>query len=133
MNVFIDTNLFLRYFEQLDSAVDFMEKLKVNSKKYFVPSVVVNEVGWTLSRFYKLGKVEVIKHIERMLNVDKFVVVYDYDVKAAVEQYKTSSVKLNDCYIWSYMKSGDQIVSYDQDFDKLPGIKRIEPKALFQK
>ena len=50
--------------------------------------------------------------------------------KIYLHLYKTVNIKLNDCLIWSFMEKDDQIVSFDKDFDKLPRIKRVEPKDL---
>jgi predicted nucleic-acid-binding protein len=121
MRNFIDTNVFLRY---------FLDKVREDKEEYWVPSVVLNEISWMLTNNYKINKQEVIGFIESILAADKFKVVYGYSFPNALNQYKKTNIKLTDCMIWSYMKPDDQIVSYDHDFDKLPGIKRIEPKDL---
>lgn len=130
MRVFIDTNVFLRYFDNLESAVSFMNGVKKGKNDYCVPSVVINEVAWTLTKLYGLKRDDLVMFVEGILAVDKFKIVYGYDFPNAIRQYKLTNVKLTDCMIWSYMEQGDQIISYDKDFDKLPGIKRVEPKDL---
>jgi len=127
MKIYIDSNVFLRGFEELESAVNFFNKVKGGDVEYIVPSVVINEVGWILGKFYKLSRPEVVDYLERILNTAKFEIKYKYDIRKAIEVYKNINIKLYDCYVWSYMDEGDVIVSYDRDFDKLPGIKRIEP------
>lgn len=130
MRTFIDTNVFLRYFDNLKSAVGFMNGVKSGEGDYYVPSVVVNEVAWTLTKLYGLKKDSIVTFVEALLAVDKFKVVYEYSIPNAIRQYKLTNIKLTDCMIWSYLDEGDRIVSYDKDFDKLPGIRRIEPKDL---
>jgi len=130
MRTFLDTNILLRYFEEMEVLVDFMKKVSSKKDTYFIPSLVLNEISWTLQRFYKVPKSKVIIFMESILAVDNFKVIYKYDFANALHLYKTVNIKLNDCLIWSFMEKDDQIVSFDKDFDKLPRIKRVEPKDL---
>ncbi len=130
MKTFLDTNILLRYFEEMNVVVDFMMLVSKSSKTYVLPSVVISETAWTLQKFYKIPKEKVIKFVESIIAVDKFKIIYKYNFPNALYLYKNVNVKLTDCMIWSFMDKGDQIVSFDKDFDKLPGIKRVEPKDL---
>jgi len=130
MRTFLDTNILLRYFEEMEVLVDFMKKVSSKKDTFFIPSLVLNEISWTLQRFYKVPKSKVIIFMESILAVDNFKVIYKYDFANALHLYKTVNIKLNDCLIWSFMEKDDQIVSFDKDFDKLPRIKRVEPKDL---
>jgi predicted nucleic acid-binding protein len=131
MTRWIDTNVFLRYLEKTDSAVNFMEKVRNGGEYYNVPSVVINEIAWVLESLYRLEKSQVIDYLTRLLAVNKFKIIYKGDWQSALNRWKLSSIKLTDWYIWSYMLDGDEIVSYDKHFDKMPGIKRIEPGDLY--
>lgn len=130
MRTFLDTNILLRYFEEMEVLVDFMKKISSKKDTFFIPSLVLNEISLTLQRFYKVPKSKVIIFMESILAVDNFKVIYKYDFANALHLYKTVNIKLNDCLIWSFMEKDDQIVSFDKDFDKLPRIKRVEPKDL---
>lgn len=130
MRTFLDTNILLRYFEEMEVLVDFMKKVSSKKDTFFIPSLVLNEISWTLQRFYRVPKSKVIIFMESILAVDNFKVIYKYDFANALHLYKTVNIKLNDCLIWSFMEKDDQIVSFDKDFDKLPRIKRVEPKDL---
>lgn len=130
MRTFLDTNILLRYFEEMEVLVDFMKKVSSKKDTFFIPSLVLNEISLTLQRFYKVPKSKVIIFMESILAVDNFKVIYKYDFANALHLYKTVNIKLNDCLIWSFMEKDDQIVSFDKDFDKLPRIKRVEPKDL---
>jgi len=114
----------------MEVLVDFMKKVSSKKDTFFIPSLVLNEISWTLQRFYKVPKSKVIIFMESILAVDNFKVIYKYDFANALHLYKTVNIKLNDCLIWSFMEKDDQIVSFDKDFDKLPRIKRVEPKDL---
>ena len=108
----------------------FMRRVQDGNEVYGVPSVVLSELSWVLSSFYKFNKEKIADHLGRLLTEKRFRVVYEADWNLAVERWKSSSIKLNDWFIWSYMKEGDEIVSFDKHLDKLKGIKRIDPLSL---
>lgn len=61
---FVDTNLFLRYLtndipEQADQVERLLDKAEAGEVQLITSTIVVAEVAWTLSSFYKLDKREV--------------------------------------------------------------------------
>ena len=137
---FVDTNIFLRALINDDDktytdVLTFLEGIKNNRFKAYSSSLVLAEVVWTLSSFYKLGKVDVVKSLESIINLNGLMFAENLDGTKALDLYKTHNVKYIDCLICSGLnktKKAWTIVSYDVDFDKL-GVKRVEPKALYDK
>jgi len=127
MRRFVDTNFLVRFKEGNVGAVQMMKRIKDGKDEYFLPAIVIEEVVWLLAKFYKEPKKEIINFIKALLVCGNLKVVYVYDVERAMMVYGQLNVKFTDCVIYGYMKKGDLIVSYDRDFDRLPGIKRVDP------
>ena len=134
---FVDTNIFLRALINDDKkkyadVITFLEGIKNNRFKAYSSSLVLAEVVWTLSSFYKLQKSDVVKSVESIINLNGLMFIESQNSAKALELYKTHNVKYIDCLIMSGLVDKDKtwvIVSYDLDFDK-PGAERIEPKVL---
>ena len=134
---FVDTNIFLRALinddeKKYTDVITFLEGIKNNRFKAYSSSLVLAEVVWTLSSFYKLQKSDVVKSVESIINLSGLMFVENQDSAKALDLYKTHNVKYIDCLIISGLIDKNKawtIVSYDLDFDKL-GAERIEPKIL---
>jgi len=132
--IFIDTNIFLRYFEREDElAYKKTERLFteiVNGNIVGVStSLVIAEVIWVLVKFYGWDKEEICNNIEFILitpNIrfkDKAILVN------AVNVYREKNISFIDAYNYSFMRANgiNKIFSFDKDYDKLPDINRLEP------
>jgi len=132
--IFLDTNIFLRYFlkenelvfrrlEKLFSEIILGNIIGVSN------AMVIAEVVWVLSRSYKWNKEKICDNIEFILitpNIrfkDKAILVN------AVNVYKEKNIGFIDAYNYSFMRANsiDEIYSFDRDFDKLKDVKRLEP------
>jgi len=132
--IFIDTNIFLRYFEREDElAYKKTERLFteiVNGNIVGVStSLVIAEVIWVLVKFYGWDKEEICNNIEFILitpNIrfkDKAILVN------AVNVYREKNISFIDAYNYSFMRANgiNEVFSFDRDYDKLPDINRLEP------
>lgn len=135
MIYFIDTNIFLRTLikENKDSfnhCYSFLKAVKTNKIKAVTASIVLAEIVWTLSSFYKLPKKQVVEAIRSIVNLRGLKVVNKYNHLLAIDLYERRAVKYIDAVIASIDKIQAKkwtVVSYDTDFDRL-GVIRKEPK-----
>ncbi len=132
----VDTNIFLRTLVKDDvqacqECVDFLRKVKTNKIDAVTPSIVLSEMVWVLTSFYKLDKRDVVQAVKGVLNLNNLKVVNGYDYIWAINQYYRRKVKYTDCVIaWHALdKKKYRVVSYDKDFDQLP-VKRILPDQV---
>lgn len=131
---FVDTNVFLRLIVKDDAAkfAHCQALIKLITQKQIAAvtsSLVLAEVVWTSQRFYKLAKSEAIKIFEGIISIKNLKFEDQVNLAAALQFYRTHSVKFADCLIASHpqiLSREMTIISYDRDFDAL-GIKRIEP------
>lgn len=132
--IFLDSNIFLRYFLKENELVfRRLEKLfsEIISGNIIgvANAMIIAEVVWVLSRSYKWNKEKICDNIEFILitpNIrfkDKAILVN------AVNVYKEKNIGFIDAYNYSYMQyyGVNKIYSFDRDFDKLKDVKRLEP------
>ena len=109
-----------------------MESVKTGKNEAYISSLVIAEINWILSKFYKLSKEEVIMKLNGVLGLKNLKIIDDVDPVFALKMFQDHSVKFIDAMIASnsLVSKGEMIiVSYDRDFDKM-GVKRIEPADL---
>jgi len=136
---FIDTNIFLRVIIEEDKKTfkecfQTLEKIKSGEINAFTSSLVLAEVNWVLSKFYKFSKNKTCLALKSILNLKGLKIIDKHNPLLAVSIYEKSNVKFIDSLIASNFlingnKSNIIILSYDKDFDKI-GIKRKSPSNL---
>ena len=140
MVYFVDTNIFLRTlvkedeksFRECYSFLDLIKKRKILA---FTSSLVVAEIDWVLESFYKFDRLEVIRALGSILRLKGLKIIDKFNLKLALKIFKEKNVKFIDALIASnpaIFRKEVIVISYDKDFDKI-GLKRIEPKKLFEK
>ena len=138
MKIYIlDTNIFLRIFSGLDrepkgECLLLLKLIEQGDIQAVVPNLVLSEIVWTLSSYYKHSKEEIVMAVKSILNISKIKFVDGYDVFLGLNIYETKPVKFIDSLIASIDEIQNKewtIISYDKDFDKL-GIKRLEPSDI---
>jgi predicted nucleic-acid-binding protein len=132
--IFLDTNIFLRYFLKENELV-FRRLEKLFSEIILgniigvANAMIIAEVVWVLSRSYKWNKEKICDNIEFILitpNIrfkDKAILVN------AVNVYKEKNISFIDAYNYSFIRANGvtEIYSFDRDFDELQDVKRLEP------
>ena len=139
MRYLIDTNIFLRTLVKEDphSFKDcsmFLESAKKNAFDVVTTSLILSEVVWTLSSFYKFAKLDVIRALRGIIHTRGLQIVDRYTMAAALISYEMKSVKFIDAMIGSIPEVIIKqwvVVSYDRDFDKLD-VLRKEPGDIVQ-
>ncbi len=124
----IDTNIFLRFLvkeNEKDTAecIKLFQDIKSTKVNAMVPGIVLAEVGWVLGSYYKTPRNTVAKKIEGIINYKGLKIVDSYDWLSAMRVYESKNVKLIDAVLAtmpSVVTKEWTIVSYDEDFKKLP-------------
>ncbi|MFA6518717.1 MAG: PIN domain-containing protein [Candidatus Shapirobacteria bacterium] len=128
MRYYVDTNILARLYEGVGETKSLVNFLRQGVDEVLIPAVVVEEMVWLMSRFYKSSKKEIIEFQRSVTTLGE--IVYEYNMEDALNLFEKVKAKFNDCVIWSVMGGDGVVVSYDKEFDKLPGIKRVEPRDL---
>ena len=132
--IFLDTNIFIRYFEQEDEkkAMDvekLFERLVDGQVSCFTNSIVIAEIVWTLEKYYEWKKEEVCENIEMILNTPNIRIAGRNIIKNAISTYKDTNIDYIDSYNHAYIKAhnASQIYSYDTHYDRHEDIERLAP------
>lgn len=126
----VDTNLLVRYFVEDDkNKADAVERLFSSPKSnIFIPNIVIAELVWVLKSFYKQPKRKIVQVIQALLSF-KNIKMGRKVVERTLINFQERNVNWIDAYLAALVqiKRYKNLYSYDGDFDKIPGIKRLEP------
>ncbi|MDI1472813.1 hypothetical protein THER_0689 [Thermodesulfovibrio sp. N1] len=134
MKKFLDTNILLRYFTKDDEkkAYDVLELLKRierNEEKVITSPLVIFEVIFTLQTYYKQSREEIKELLLPILNLRGLKLPFKSVFEKALEVFPQVNISFADIFNYYFMieEGIKEIYSYDEDFDKFEGIKRLEP------
>lgn len=124
---FIDANIILRYLLDEPGAKE-AEKLFKSGEKLYLSDIIYAEIVWTLSSFYKWKKAKVIAILEEFI-INRNIVADKKLLYTALSIYRKHNIDYVDAFLVALMRKNKQkeLYSFDKDFDKIPGVKRLKP------
>ena len=134
--LFIDTNIILRYLTRDDSnkaerVKSLLERAQKNEVVLITNTAVITELVFVLSssRLYNLAKDQVRALLIPIITIKGLKLPYRRSIQRALDLYAATSIDFVDALIIAEMERQKitKIVSYDEDFDRVRGIKRVEP------
>lgn len=125
----IDTNLILRYLLD-DPEADRVEKLLKSKSKFLLSDVIAAEIVWVLDSFYEWDRSKIIEAMILLIKLPSIVCNKFLLTGTLLVLKDQKSFDFADAYSVALMRSSKikDIYSFDQDFDKIPKIRRLEPK-----
>lgn len=134
MKYFVDTNIFLRTLirenkETFSECYRFLELIKTNKIEGVTSSLVLAEMIWTLTSYYRFSRKRAARAVRSVLSLSGLRIIDDYYHNLALTLFENNKVKYIDSLIASIPAVQDNawvVVSYDKDFDRL-GVLRREP------
>ena len=134
MPIFIDTNIFLRYLtgddkRKYEQCRTLFQRAVEKKVELLTSTMVISELIWTLGSFYKVPKNEIIEKVSIIINIPNLKIPGKNLITETLSLYSQENIDYIDAYNAMFMKNNDccEIFSYDRHFDRLDGIKRIEP------
>ena len=132
LRIFLDSSylIYLRYSESdqiFNYVTSFLRESFERGDRLFVNMIVVDEVLWILTRKYKIPLNEVLELMDQLMPLLEVIPIdyTDYDVmRKTMMNY---GLKPSDALHIASMNKAEikHIVSEDEEFDKIPWIKRI--------
>ena len=128
MAKFVDANIILRYLLD-DPEADSVERIFKKQKEIYVADIVIAEVIWTFTTFYKWRKDRFIPKIKSFLSPG-FIKADKKMLNEALDIFEKYNIDYIDANLISLMEKRKikSIYSFDRHFDKIQDIRRIEPK-----
>ena len=135
---FLDTNVILRYLTRGDEAkaqacYELFQRVKRGDEEIFTCEAIVTEVVYVLcSRRapYRLSHKEIRDRLVPILTLRGLKLPGKRIYIRALDLYASSDfLDFEDALAASHMEQRGitEIVSYDRDFDLVPGLRRVEP------
>ena len=90
--------------------------------------VTILEIVWLLLSFYKIPKGKILLFLEEILLISSIEVIDRPLIEKVLSLYKSKKIDVTDAYWIAVMEQEKikEIFSFDQDFDKIPIITRLE-------
>ena len=130
---FLDTNIFLRHFLQDDpllspKATAIFFRIEEGEIQARTSDTVIFETVFTLQRTYRQPRDRIAEAILPLIDLPGIVLPGKRLYRRVFELYRTTPLGFADCYHVALMErlGITEILSFDTDFDRNPGIKRRE-------
>ncbi len=131
---FLDTNIILRHLlgdhqEQSPRATAFLRKVELGEVRVRTADTVVFEAVFTLQRSYGLPRVGIRDALLPLIELPGIVLPGKRRLRRAFDLYVELNLPFGDAYHAAMMESLNlsEMVTFDADFDRIPGITRKEP------
>ena len=131
---FLDTNLFLRHLRQdhpihSARATAYFARIEDGEIQVRTTDLVIFEAVYTLQRTYKQPKASIRDALLPLLELPGIILPGKRRYRRAFDLYVRHNVSFADAFhavLVTQLKL-PAVISFDEDFDRIPGIKRREP------
>lgn len=125
----IDTDIIVRFLvgDDRGKAERFQQFLN-SDQKAVLTDITFAEIFWVLSSFYKFPKEGVLFGLESLIH-EKSIFCNRLLLQETIKILRESSLSFIDAYVAAYSlrKSDGRVLSYDKGYDRVLGLRRIEP------
>lgn len=119
--IVLDTSALIRFFTADDKIKAQKVKILLESKEeLLLTEAVLLELTFTLLKFYKLPKSQILEIIKYLLSHPNIKV--NSEIRKAAEIYEEKNISITDCLVLAY-GDGKKIASFDDKLLKAEGIK----------
>ncbi|MGH2615422.1 MAG: PIN domain-containing protein [Thermomicrobiales bacterium] len=133
---FLDANVLLRYFirddeEKAQRALALLQRVERGEERVETSLIVIFEVVFTLERTYNVPRARMYDLVKPVLELRGLTLPGKSLLLDTLDRYAMTSRKLSfvDLYVALNAQSRgiSEIYSWDKDFDRIEGIRRVEP------
>jgi uncharacterized protein len=137
MTEFVDTNIFLRYLtrddpDKAEACYQLLERARKNEVSLTTSESVIAEIVFVLAspRLYNLSRGDVRARLYPLLTLEGLRLPDRRKFMRALDLYTSHTIDFEDALTVAEMEQAqiETLYSYDMDFDKIEGVKRIEPE-----
>jgi predicted nucleic acid-binding protein len=132
--LFIDTNVFVRHLAQdhaeySPKATAFFARIERGELKAQTAETAIFEAVFTLERRYRAAKSVIREGLLSLIELPGIVVSGKQRLRRVFELYAEHNMSFGDAYHVALMEQLgiEEIATFDRDFDRVPGIRRVEP------
>ncbi len=132
----IDANVILRFLtsddpQKAEACAQLLEKVERGEEHVWLPDLVLADVVWTLEKYYKVPKDRIVDLIVPLIALRGLHCSRKETVFTALRLYASKNIDWTDAFVAAQLlaQKTKTIYSYDQDFDRIEGLSRVEPKS----
>lgn len=135
---FLDTNILIQHLVREDEPKatgcrDLLLRLEAGQEEAIATDIVIFETVYILNspRHYGLSRIRIRELVEPLIALRGLRLPRKSLYTTAFDLFCEYNVSFADAYNGAYMESRgiNEVYSYDSDFDRIPGISRVEPAA----
>lgn len=122
----LDTNILVRFITrdnetQLHDVLKLFHSLEKDNKQAFIPLMVVLEVNWVLSQFYKMSRIEIIEYLLPLFDSSILVIENASELRKILIDAKDNTFDLSDLLIGCGCAVANNlpIVTFDKKASKI--------------
>jgi len=131
---YVDANVILRFLtgdppQMAERAASLFHAVERGELRLIVESIVVAEVVWVLQSFYRYRPAQIAPVLREFLLQDGIEAEDRDTLLQALSLYESKNVDFTDALVAARMQKRGvtQIFSFDEHFDRLPGVQRVFP------
>lgn len=135
MKIFIDTNLWVRFFiqdiqDQYEATSRVLAKAEVGEVKVYTSTIVLLELQFILQKLYKLSFEGMVEIFDVILKVRGITIIEQTNFDLALKFYRQYRIKFPDCLITSQLPKGTVLISFDEELSKIKEITVKKPHDI---
>ncbi len=131
---FLDTNIFLRHLladhpEQSPRATAYLDQIERGQIRVRIADTIIFETVFTLERTYRQPKARIRDVLLPLIELPGIVLPGKRRFRKVFDLYVGLNLPFPDAYhavLMEHLKL-QEIVSFDREFNRVPGLKRVEP------
>ena len=131
---FLDTNLLIRYFtrddeEKAQKVLKLLKRVERGEERVITSPLVLFEIVFTLQSFYGVPREKIKELLSPIIELRGLKLSNKEIYQLALDIYTEKNISFADAFNAAFaLKRGiKEIYSYDEDFDKIEGIRRVVP------
>jgi len=133
---FVDTNVFLRFLtkdnlKKSERSYKLFQKAERGDVSLSTTESVVAEIVFILQskKIFNISREEIVKSLMPVIKIKGLKVPHKNIIITALLFYSKYNIDFEDAILASFTLNSKtkELFSYDRDFDKIEGIKRLEP------
>jgi len=115
--------------DPLPAGVSYFRRIEDGELKARISDTVVFETVFTLERHYRQPKAKIREALVALIELPGIVLPGKAQLRRAFELYIELNLPFADAHHAALMEhlQLEEIVSFDREFDRIPGIRRVEP------
>jgi len=123
--VFIDSNVWLRYFlkdnDQFESCQKLIQAVEYGQCKPYISSIVLLEVIYVLKSVYKLERIKISEIIGAITDMRNLTIIDKTNSWLAIKMMEKFNFKFADCLIATQVPKRAILATFDQELSKIAG------------